>query len=307
MPSDMSMNNALIVGSKGQDGLLMAELLENQGIECVGIHRGSCDIANFNEVLTLIQNYRPKYLFYFAAHHTSATEEQNSLNNKEYFNANTIGVLNFLDAIKLTCPNTHFFFTSSSLIFKPNPVQPLNEESELELSSLYAISKYASMKLCEHYRDVFGLKTTVGIMFNHESRYRKNKFVSRKIVDFVVAVKKGSADKLSLGNLDTIVDWGAAEDYMSAIYQIVKEGKTGDYVISTGHGHTLRQFCEVAFSYLGLNYEKYLSKDSECIARVNNTRIGDSSKLISDLNWKSKISFEKMIQNMIDYQMDNQS
>lgn len=301
----MSMNNALIVGSKGQDGLLMTKLLENQGIECVGIHRGNCDLVNFNEILTLIQNYHPKYIFYFAAHHKSATEEQDSLDNKEYFNANTIGALNFLDAIKLACPNTHFFFASSSLIFKPNPVQPLNEASELDLSGLYSISKYASMKLCEHYRDVFGLKTTVGIMFNHESRYRKNKFVSRKIVDFVVAVKKGATGKLSLGNLDTVVDWGAAEDYMSAIYQLVKEGKTGDYVISTGHGHTLRQFCEVAFSYLGLDYAEYLSKESENIARVNNTRIGDSSKLISDLSWKSNISFEQMIQNMIDYQMDN--
>jgi GDPmannose 4,6-dehydratase len=126
-------------------------------------------------------------------------------------------------------------------------------------------------------------------------------------VDFVVAIKKGSTGKLSLGSLDTVVDWGAAEDYMSAIYELVKEGKTGDYVISSGHGHTLRQFCEVAFSYQGLDYREHLSRYYENIARVNNTRIGDSSKLISDLGWKPKISFEKMIQNMIDYQMNNLS
>lgn len=307
MSPDMSMNNALIIGSKGQDGLLMSELLANQGVQCQGLCRGSLDLTNFNQVLTQVQNSRPKYLFYFAAHHTSASEDQNRSENREYFNVNTIGVLNFLDAIKLASPNTHFFFASSSLIFKPNPVESINEASELDLSNLYSISKYASMKLCEHYREVFGLQTTVGIMFNHESRYRKNKFVSRKIVDFVVAIKKGSVGKLSLGNLDTVVDWGAAEDYMSAIYQLVREGKTGDYVISSGHGHTLRQFCEVAFSYLGLDYAEYLSKDYENIARVNSTRIGDSSKLISDLSWKSEISFEKMIQNMIDYQMNNQS
>lgn len=299
------MNNALIVGSKGQDGLLMSELLANQGIECVGIYRGSCDLANYSQVLTQVKNCRPKYLFYFAAHHTSATEDHNYLENSEYFNVNTIGVLNFLDAIKHASPSTHFFFTSSSLIFKPNSIEHLNEVSELELSSLYSISKYASMKLCEYYRDAFGLKTTVGIMFNHESRYRQNKFVSRKIVDFVVAIKQGSAGKLSLGNLDTVVDWGAAEDYMRAIYELVREGKTGNYVISSGYGHTLREFCEVAFSYLDLDYTKYLSRDPENIIRVNNTRIGDNSKLISDLRWKPSISFEKMIQNMIDYQMNN--
>jgi GDPmannose 4,6-dehydratase len=304
MKKTMTSECAVIVGSAGQDGLLMSELLMSLGIHNVGIRRGNCDLANFNEVVTLIQNYRPKYLFYFAAHHTSAVEEQNSLDNREYFNVNTIGVLNFLDAIKLTSPNTHFFFTSSSLIFKPNPVQSLNEASELELSSLYSISKYASMKLCEHYRNAFGLKTTVGIMFNHESRYRKNKFVSRKIVDFVVAIKNGSTDKLSLGCLDTVVDWGAAEDYVSAIYELVKEGKTGDYVISSGHGHTLRQFCEVAFSYQGLDYTEHILSDSENIVRVNSARIGDSSKLISNLSWKSKTSFEKMIQNMIDHQLN---
>lgn len=301
----MITNDALIIGSKGQDGLLMAEFLANQGIKCWGVHRGSCDLTSFNEVLVLIKNYRPRYLFYFAAHHTSATEEQNSLDNGAYFNVNTIGVLNFLDAIKLASPNTHFFFTSSSLIFKPNPIEPLNEDSELELNNLYSISKYASMRLCEHYRDAFGLQTTVGIMFNHESRHRKNKFVSRKIVDFVVAIKKGSTGKLSLGSLDTVVDWGAAEDYMSAIYELVKEGKTGDYIISSGCGHTLREFCEVAFSYLGLDYKDHVSEDAENIARVNNTRIGDSGKLIFDLGWKPKISFEKMIQNMIDYQLSD--
>lgn len=299
------MNNALIIGSKGQDGVLMTELLKNQGIDCLGIFRGNCDISNFNQVLTLIQDYCPKYVFYFAAHHKSATENQDSRENKEYFNVNTIGVLNFLDAIKLAKLNTHFFFASSSLIFKPNPDGLLNENSELELNNLYSISKYASMKLCEQYRNIYGLQTTVGIMFNHESRYRKNKFVSRKIVDFVVAITKGLTGKLSLGSLDTVVDWGAAEDYMSAIFELVKEGKTGEYVISSGYGHTLREFCEVAFSYLGLDYADYISSDSENIIRVNSTRIGDSSKLISDTAWKPKISFEKMIQNMIDYQLND--
>jgi GDPmannose 4,6-dehydratase len=299
----MTTRTALIVGSAGQDGNLMQEILAREGLRCVNINRGNCDIRDYSQVSAVISQSKPHYLFYFAAHHTSATEEQMVEQNRAYFDINTIGVLNCLDAIKLISPDTRFFFTSSSLIFMPSISERLNEQSKLSLCDLYTISKHASMKLCDHYREKFGLHTTVGIMFNHESRYRKSKFVSKKIIEYVAAVNLGTTDKLSLGDLNTVVDWGAAEDYMEAAYLLLKNGKVGHYVFSSGTGHTLRNFCEVAFSYKGLDYTDYVSSHQESMARINHTRIGDNTKLKETLNWWPKTSFDKMIGNMIDNQI----
>lgn len=293
----------MIIGSNGQDGRLMSELLQKKEFQVVGINRENCDIGKYADVLGKIAKHEPKYVFYFAAHHTSSTECQIVANNRNYFDVNTIGVLNFLDAIKSESPKTRFYFASSSLIFKSKDDELINEKSEIDLNDLYSISKYSSMRLCEHYRKKYNLQIVSGIMFNHESRYRQNKFVSRKIVDYVVGIKKGFGGSLSLGSLDTVVDWGAAEDYMEAIFELVEKGKTGEYIISSGSGHTLRQFCEVAFSYLDLDYTMYLSDKKENLVRINNTRVGDNSKLKNAIEWQPKISFEEMIHRMIDFQM----
>ena len=306
MPSPFlgkSVSTTLIVGSDGQDGRLMTELLAAKGLQCVGLNRTSCDIRDYNSVFAAIKKSKPNYLFYFAAHHTSATDELSIARNREYFDTNTIGLLNCLDAIKNVSVETRLFFTSSSLIFKPHPTERLHERSPLALDDLYTISKHASMKLCDYYREKFGLHTTVGIMFNHESHYRQSKFVSKKIVEYVVSVKQGKLGKLSLGDLGTTVDWGAAEDYMEAAHQLLLNNKTGDYVISSGVGHTLRNFCEVAFSYVGLDYSNYISTDCANVLRVNHTRIGDNSKIRSSIGWAPKISFEELIKNMVDYQI----
>jgi len=299
----MKTSNALIVGSEGQDGKIMREILARKGISCININRNNCDIREYTQVFTAIFQAQPLYIFYFAAHHTSSTEQQKTENNHLYFEINTIGVLNCLDAIKALNLGTRFFFTSSSLIFKPNLNDRLNEQSELELNDLYTISKHASMKLCDNYRENFGLNTTVGIMFNHESQYRKSKFVTMKIVEFVANFNKRKNAKLILGDLSTVVDWGAAEDYMEAAYQLLFKAKVGNYIFSSGSGHTIREFCEVAFSYRGLDYKDYVSINQESVSRINHTRIGDNTKLKETISWKPMTSFEKMICNMIDSQM----
>lgn len=299
----MQNDTALIVGSDGQDGILMRELLTMDGVSCECVNRTNCDIRDFSQVFEIISKSKPRYLFYFAAHHTAATEVQKEDQNRVYFDVNTIGLLNCLDAIKQCSPNTHLFYTSSSLIFAPNASRLLNEQSELLLSDFYTISKHASMNLCGLYRDRFGIKTTVGIMFNHESRYRKRKFVSKKIVAYVAGLSKGSQDPLVLGDLNTVVDWGAAEDYMEAAYLLLKNGKVGDYIFSSGKGHTLRDFCEVAFSHVGLDYTKYVTVQQQNVVRMNHTRIGNNRKLRAAISWEAKISFEQMIKNMIDDEM----
>jgi GDPmannose 4,6-dehydratase len=299
----MKTSNALIVGSEGQDGKIMREILARKGISCININRNNCDIRKYTQVFAAISQAQPLYLFYFAAHHTSATEQQMAENNQSYFDINTIGVLNCLDAIKAINLGTRFFYTSSSLIFKPSLNDRLNEQSELALTDLYTISKHASMKLCDIYRENFGLNTTVGIMFNHESRYRKSKFVSMKIVEYVATLNKRTTAKLILGDLSTVVDWGAAEDYMEAAYQLLNNAKVGNYVFSSGSGHTLREFCEVAFSYKGLDYRDYISTTEECVSRINHTRVGDNTKLKGAISWMPMISFEEMICDMIDSQI----
>jgi GDPmannose 4,6-dehydratase len=296
----MKLETAMIVGSEGQDGTLMCQLLSREGVPCEEVNRKTCDIREFSQVLAIISKCEPCYLFYFAAHHTAATDVQIKAENKTYFDVNTIGVINFLDAIKISSPRTHFFYTSSSLIFAPSTSGLLNEKSDLDLRDFYTISKHASMKLCDLYREKFGIKTTVGIMFNHESRFRKSKFVSKKIVDFVVDVARGSREKLILGDLSTVVDWGAAEDYMEAAYLLLKKEKVGDYIFSSGEGHTLREFCEVAFSYVGLDYTKFVSTQKKEIARTNHTRVGDNEKLRLAINWKPRTSFQEMIRKMVD-------
>jgi GDPmannose 4,6-dehydratase len=296
----MKLEKALIVGSEGQDGRLMQEILAREGISCININRNNCDIREYSQIFTIISEAKPLYLFYFAAQHTSSTEQQITENNRSYFDINTIGVLNCLDAIKAMNLETRFFFTSSSLIFKSNENDRIHEQSETELKNLYTISKYASMNLCDHYYENYGLNTTVGIMFNHESRYRKSKFVSMKIVEYVAKLNQRTTEKLILGDLETIVDWGSAEDYMEAAYLLLKNAKVGNFIFSSGSGHTLGEFCEVAFSYRGLNYKDYVSTNQESVSRINHTRIGDNSKLKHAINWKPETSFEKMISNMID-------
>jgi GDPmannose 4,6-dehydratase len=300
----MSSGGAIVVGSEGQDGILMRELLSSQGIWCEGIHRGNCDIRDFNQILRIISRCKPRYLFYFAAHHTSAAEENNEAQNQAYFDVNTIGALNCLDAIKQASQDTHFFYASSSLIFTPKSGVLLNEQSELSLSDLYSISKHASMKLCDFYREKYGIKTTVGIMFNHESRYRKSKFVSKKIVEFAAGLSQKPNGKLVLGDLDAVVDWGAAEDYVKAAFKLLKNGRSGDYVISSGEGRTVRNFCEIAFSYIGVNYNDYVVSQAEITKRNNHSRIGNNEKLRLAINWKPNITFEKMIHNMLDAEME---
>jgi GDP-D-mannose dehydratase len=147
----MKIRKAMIIGSEGQDGKIMRELLAHEGITCININRSNCDIREYEQVFKVISQAQPQYLFYFAAHHTSATEKILVENNRSYFDINTIGVLNCLDAIKSLKTKTHFFFTSSSLIFRPSLNERLNEQSELSLLDLYTISKNASMNLCNQY------------------------------------------------------------------------------------------------------------------------------------------------------------
>ena len=300
---NMVNDTAVIVGSGGQDGQIMRHLLEVKGFQCIELNRGNCDIGDINSVMPHFTSGQPKYLFYFAAHHTSATEEQAVEHNRRYFDINTVGLMNCLDAIKQASPHTKTFFTSSSLIFQSHPTARLNEYAALALNDLYCISKYASMKLCDYYRNQLGISTTVGIMFNHESRYRKSKFVSKKIAEYVAAVTRGYTGKLSLGDLNAVVDWGSAEDYMEAAYLLLRGGCTGDYVISSGKGHSLRDFCDIAFSYADLDYTNHVLENHENMKRVNHTRIGDNSKLRKEIDWSPKTSFEKMIQNMVEFEL----
>jgi GDPmannose 4,6-dehydratase len=294
---------ALIIGSNGQDGLILNKFLLNLGITVFNVDKVNYDVTNYSEISLLISDFQPTYLFYLAAFHKSSTENFSLESNDLYLKVNTIGLFNCLESVRYKSSNTHIFFASSSLIFCPNSNNLIDEKSEICIRDMYTITKFSAMQLCDFYSNNYNLKIAIGIMFNHESVHRQNKFVSKKIIEFVVKVFYGYSGKLYLGNLETIVDWGAAEDYMEAAYLLVKESKVGHYIFSTGKGHSIKEFCEVAFGYLNLDYKEYVVPNNEIVKRINNTRVGDCSKLKDTLNWTHKLSFEKMIENMIDFEI----
>jgi GDPmannose 4,6-dehydratase len=307
------MKTALITGITGQDGSYLAELLLSKGYKVVGLKRRTsllCTdrINNFYNhpdfvleyfelddpscMYRILNKYKPDEIYNLAAQshvRVSFDIPQSTINTI------VMGTMNLVEAVRTICPNAKFYQASSSEMFGDNPNYPYNEESRLTPASPYANAKVFAHNLMRNYRISYNMFTCSGILFNHESPRRGETFVTRKITMAAAKIKLGLQDKLYLGNLDAVRDWGFAGDYVEAMWLMLQQEKADDYVIATGKAYSVRHFLNLVFEHAGLSVSKCLDIDSR-LFRPHEVPylLGDSSKANRILNWQPKTDLKSL-------------
>ncbi len=315
---------ALITGISGQDGSYLAELLLSKGYEVHGIVMRteledpdrslwklsgvidriilhSASIEAYPSLFQIVQKVQPDECYHLAA----ASFVSYSFDDEfAIFNSNVNGTHYILSVIKEASPHCKFYFAGSSELFGRASSFPQDENTPFHPRSAYGITKATGYYLTYNYRENYGIFACNGILYNHESVRRGNEFVTRKIVRGAVQIKLGQAHELRLGNLDAKRDWGYAPDYVRAMWLMLQNGQPDDYVIATGNLHTVRDFCDIAFSHLGLDYQDYVKIDPKFFRPSEDIPlVGNSTKARKILNWMPEKTFDNMIEEMVDYDM----
>ncbi|MCX7991072.1 MAG: GDP-mannose 4,6-dehydratase [Proteobacteria bacterium] len=300
------MDKIFVVGAGGQDGRIICNLLGKESI--IGFHKDF--VVNFGEdkkisvktyekelIKSLVKEYKPKFLYYLASYHHSseeAPEDDISLTEKSNF-THFILYNYFLEAIRLYSPETRVFYSASSLIFGNPPTDIQDEKTPINPVCIYGITKASGFFLGRYYRDNYHLFVSNGILYNHESEFRSDRFLFPKIIKSAIDIKKGKLDKIIVGNLSSVTDWGYAYDYVDAMIKILHIDKPDDFVIATGEGHTVRDLVEVVFTVLGLDYKNYVCEDKNILKRNKPILIGNPKKLSEKTGWKRSLGFKEMI------------
>ena len=216
-----------------------------------------------------------------------------------------VGVTRMLEAVREACPKTRFYQASSSEMFGKVRTVPQNEETPFYPRSPYGVAKAYGHHITVNYRESYDLFACSGILFNHESPRRGLEFVTRKITWHAAAIKAGKLQELRLGNLDAKRDWGFAKDYVEAMWLMLQQDEPGDYVVATGETHSVREFCEVAFAHVGLNWEDHVVTDERFFRPAEvDLLVGDPSKARSVLGWEPKVRFDGLARMMVDADLE---
>ncbi len=315
------MKKALITGITGQDGSYLAEFLLEKGYEVHGIVRRvaledpehrlwrirhilnklilhPASLESYASLFNVVEKVKPDECYHLAAQSFVSYSFEDAFST---INTNINGTHFILSAIKQKAPDCKFYFAASSEMFGLTKQTPQNENIPFHPRSPYGISKVAGFDLTRNYRESYGLFACNGILFNHESPRRGFEFVTRKITNAVAEIKAGQSKELRLGNLDAKRDWGYAKDYIEAMSLMLQQDKPDDYVIATGETHSVKEFVELAFSHVGLNWKDYVVIDKTLYrpAEVYELR-GDFSKAKRVLGWQPKVNFEKLVKLMVD-------
>ncbi len=317
---------ALITGITGQDGSYLAEFLLEKGYEVHGLvrrvaiedpkHRMSrihhlldqvylhaASLESLSSIFKVLNTVHPDECYHLAAQSFVSYSFEDEFST---MNININGTHHVLAAIKEFVPTCRFYFAGSSEMFGNAREVPQNEDTPFNPRSSYGISKLAGYHLTKNYREAFGIHASSGILYNHESPRRGYEFVTRKITSHVARIKLGLAHSLKLGNLDAKRDWGHAKDYIPAMWLMLQQPEGGDYVISTGKTHSVKEFLEVAFSYIGLNYTDYVVLDPQLVRPAEiHQLLGNSEKAKRILGWASSISFEELVHEMVDADLES--
>lgn len=302
------MKRALVVGSAGQDGRLLSGLLTGRGYEVHGLARtttaGSVSLEDAEEVQQLVGMLQPDEIYYLAAFHHSS--EDPSLDPLELFRkshaVHVAGLLHVLEAVRKRAPRARLFYAASALIFGEAAETPQTESTPFSPICAYGITKTAGVHLCRLYRRRHQLHASVGILYNHESPLRAEKFVSKKIVSAACMIKRGMRDKLVLGDLSAELDMGYAPDFVDAMHRIVGLEAPDDFIVATGKAHSIREFVEIAFTHLGLDWREYVEENRGVITRPAWRRVGDPSKLAHATGWRPVTPFPEMVRALVDAQ-----
>jgi GDPmannose 4,6-dehydratase len=310
---------ALITGITGQDGSYLTELLLEKGYTVHGLIRRTSQNNDFNishvldkielhhgdmtdsgSINNIIEKCAPDEIYNFAAMSQVRISYDAPVST---FDINTLGFLRILEAVKRINPEIKIYQASSSEMFGKVQETPQTEKTPFYPRSPYGVSKAASFYMGRSYRESYGMKIYNGILFNHESPRRGDTFLSKKVIKAAVRIKKGLQDRLTLGNLDSKRDWGYAKEYMEWVYTIV-QGEPDDYVICTGETHSVKEFVEVTFSTLGMDWREYVDFDEDLKRPAEvDLLLGDYSKSKRILGFTPKVKFVDLINIMIDYEL----
>ena len=314
---------ALITGIGGQDGSYLAEQLMQKGYEVHGIVRRSSlinthrldhiyqdpyhedrrlflhygDVTDSTLLTRLLAQIQPDEVYHLAAQ----SHVQVSFEMPEYTaEATAVGTTRVLEAIRQYGGPVRFYQASSSEMFGSSP-PPQNEETRFHPRSPYGVSKVFAYWTTVNYREAYGMFAVNGILFNHESPRRGETFVTRKITRGVARIAQGKQDHLYLGNLDAARDWGFAGDYVDAMWRMLQTETPDDYVVATGEAHTVREFCEIAFRHVDLDWERHVRVHPRYHRPAEvEILLGDASKARRELGWEPTIDFPRLVAMMVD-------
>jgi GDPmannose 4,6-dehydratase len=318
------MDRALIIGSAGQDGRLLSERLEREGRAVVGVERNRVvssrsaglaseapvDILDPLSVDGLIASFSPDAIFYLAAYHHSAEDKILPDDLELYVRSHDVhvrGLIHVLEAVRKHVPQSRLFYAASSHCFGEPPTPIQDESTPLRPRCAYGITKTAGVGLCRMYRANHRVRASAGFFYNHESAFRAPKFLSTKIVRAAVEISRGRRDKLVLGDLAARVDWGFAPDYVDAVIRIVGLETADDFVIATGQSHSVEEFVTAAFSRVRLDWRRYVEVEPAIIGKPRTALVGDSTKLRTATGWSPSVTFEQMVELLVDSELQRPS
>jgi GDPmannose 4,6-dehydratase len=318
------MPTALVTGITGQDGSYLAELLLSKGYRVIGMARRSStvtyeriehiqddieivqgDLHDQSSLVSILEEYEPTEVYNLAAQSFVPTSWGQAVLTAE---VTAIGVTRLLEAIRLVNPRIKFYQASSSEIFGKVLEVPQRESTPFYPRSPYGVAKVYGHWITVNYRESYDIFAASGILFNHESPRRGLEFVTRKISNAVAQIKLGKAKELRLGNLEAQRDWGFAGDYVEAMWLMLQQSKADSFVIGTGETHAVREFCEIAFGHVGLDYKDFVVQDPRFYRPAEvDLLISDPSKAHHDLGWQRKVSFQKLVKMMVDSDLERVS
>jgi GDPmannose 4,6-dehydratase len=219
--------------------------------------------------------------------------------------AHVDGLVNVLEAMRLEAPKCRLFYAASSHCFGSQPAAPVQDESTpLNPDNVYGVSKTAGVHACRLYRNDHGVFASAGILFNHESPYRRAEFVTSKIVRAAIDISRGKRDLLVLGDLSARTDWGWAPDYVDAMTRILALDQPDDFVIATGEPHTVGEFAQLAFAAVGLDWREHVEENPGIITKRKLGLVGNPAKLNAATGWSPTVTFEEMIRKLLEHQQN---
>lgn len=308
---------ALITGITGQDGSYLAEFLLDKGYRVVGMVRRSStvdferiahiqnrieiahgDLADQGSLYEIFEKFQPDEVYNLGGQSDVQLSWTQSVLTAD---STALGVARILDCMRQVTPNSRFYQASTSEMFGDAKESPQNEHTPLHPRNPYGIAKVYAHQLTQNYRRHYGLYSVAGILYNHESPRRGMEFVTRKITHTVARIVKGQADELRLGNLDCQRDWGFAGDYIRAMWLMLQQNDPDDFVIGSGHLHTVRDFCRAAFEVVGLDYQDYVVQDPQFYRPVEEyPLVANPAYAHQQLGWEPAVGFEDLVRMMVE-------
>jgi GDPmannose 4,6-dehydratase len=323
MAGKINMKTALITGIGGQDGYYLTKLLLSKGYRVIGLDAafGKAALERFKDLIDnivivkgalqdqslivgLLEDYEPLEVYNFAAQSFVPSSWNQAVQTGE---VTAVGVTRLLEAIRRINPSIRFYQASSSEVFGNAREVPQRETTPFQPRTPYGVAKAYGHWITVNYRESFGLHANSGILYNHESPQRGTQFVTRKITLGVASIKAGKSHNLHLGNLDARRDWGFAGDYVRAMWMMLQQSEADDYVIGTGETHSVRDFCQAAFGYAGLDYRDYVVEDPRFYRPAETSiLVADPSKANSKLGWTPAVGFTELVEMMVAADLESQ-